>query len=271
MKRVSVRVYGPLNDFVSMARRQATSTCTLDGTTSVKDLLEGLGVPHPEIELLLVNDEPAAFDRLVADGDRIAAFPRFHALDVSDLSRVIPAAADPIRFVADGHLGKLVRLLRLLGFDTDYASDRDDSTLAEIAARDDRMLLTRDRDLLKRRTVTRGYFVRTTQPEEQIAEVLRHIGHVPTAPYSRCLRCNATLHAVEKSAVADGLPRRTRGAFNRFEQCAGCGRVYWRGSHWARLTQIVNGAVARAFGSAAGAALSGATRRESVRDRGRAR
>ena len=190
MTEVTVRVYGSLNDFLPPQRRQIAWLCVVDGRQSVKDLIESLGVPHPEIDLILVNGTSVPFDYAVQSADRIAVFPRFTNLDIGTLTRVRPRPLDTVRFVADVHLGKLARRLRLVGLDTAYRADANDAELAELADREGRILLTRDQGLLKRRLVAHGYYVRETLPHRQLVEVLRRFGPLDLHPFSRCLRCN---------------------------------------------------------------------------------
>jgi len=239
-------MYGSLNDFVPPERRHVTWSSAFVGGASVKDVIEGFGVPHPEVDLILVNGTSVAFDYAVQDADRIAVFPRFHTIDVSTVTRVRRQLPDPIRFVLDTHLGKLARHLRLAGLDTVYRRDARDDELAEIASRKERVLLTRDRGLLKRAIVVHGYFVRETVSYRQLVEVLARFGPLPLAPFSRCPRCNARVVEVPKSAVEARLGERTRRAFAQFHECSGCGQIYWRGSHWIELTRILDTAVRQA-------------------------
>ena len=241
---VTVRAYGSLNDFLPPERRQIATTCVVESRQSVKDLIESLGVPHPEIDLILVNGVSVPFDCAVQGGDRIAVFPRFRTLDIGTLTRVRPQPLDAVRFVADVHLGKLARRLRLIGLDTAYRADANDADLAELADREGRILLTRDQGLLKRRIVAHGYFVRETRPHPQLVEVLRRFGPLDVRPFSRCLRCNHMLRDVPKSAIDEALLPRTRQHYDEFKTCAGCGRIYWKGSHWERLVHAID--VARA-------------------------
>jgi uncharacterized protein with PIN domain len=235
-------VYGPLNDFLRPERRQVTSSHAVDGHPSVKDVIERLGVPHPEIDLILVNGCSVPFGHVVRDGDRIAVFPRFAAIDIESVTHVRPLPLATVRFAADVHLGKLARRLRLVGLDTAYESGITDATLVDLAGREGRILLTRDQGLLKRRGVSHGYFVRETRPHGQLVEVLQRFGPADVQPFSRCLRCNGGLRQVPKSEVAESLPPRTRRHYDRFHTCDRCGRIYWRGSHWKRLQQAVDAA-----------------------------
>lgn len=235
-----IRCYGELNDFLPEPQRQRAFPHTFIVPGSVKDALESLGVPHPEIDLILVDGEPAGFDRILADGDRVAAFPRFRRLDVSGISPVHVPPADEPRFALDGHLGRLARYLRLLGFDASHQARADDEPLAVRAAAEDRILLTRDLDLLKRRVVRRGYRVRSTDPRRQLAEVIRHFDLAGRfTPFTRCLACGGLLSAAAPAEVAAQLPARVVGRYPAYQRCPGCGRIYWPGSHHRRLSALV--------------------------------
>jgi uncharacterized protein with PIN domain len=244
MNQVTIRIYGPLNDFLSATQRQVELRVSFAGPRSVKDLVEGIGVPHPEIDLILVNEESVPFEATVHDGDRIAAFPRFRTVEISEVTRVRPRPPAAVRFALDGHLGKLGRRLRLVGLDAVCPAGANDDALAGLATQDGRILLTRDRELLKRRIVTHAYFIRETDPHRQLVEVLQRYGPLAVKPFSRCLRCNSQLHAVSKAAVESILPSRTREHYRRFWRCSGCGHVYWQGTHWARLVRAVDAALA---------------------------
>jgi uncharacterized protein with PIN domain len=249
VRRITIRVYGPLNDFVPPERRHVAWPHGFEGSASAKDVIEGFGVPHPEVDLILVNGESVPFEHGVQDGDRLAVFPRFEAIDVSAITRVRQPLPDPIRFVLDTHLGKLARHLRLAGLDVVYRRDARDDELAEIACRERRILLTRDRGLLKRRVVTHGYVVRETAAYRQLVEVLARFSPLPLAPFSRCPGCNASLREAPKAAVEARLGERTRRAFAQFHECSGCGQVYWKGSHWAALVRILDAAIRQSEGS----------------------
>lgn len=240
MMTVTIRAYGPLNDFLAPPRRQVAWPVRVEGNPSVKDLVEAFGISHPEIDLLLVNDDPAPFDRVVRAGDRVAVYPRFLSLDVGGVTRVRAPAPAALRFVADVHLGKLARRLRLLGFDTVYRREATDGELADLAVRENRILLTRDQALLKRRTIRHGCYLRSTGAGEQAVEVLQRFGPAEFAPFTRCTYCNGALREAAKASIAPQLPPRTREHYDRFRVCDGCGRAYWEGAHWRRLVQMVD-------------------------------
>jgi hypothetical protein len=164
----------------------------------------------------------------------------FEALDVGSTARLRPVPLRDPRFVVDVNLGRLARLLRVLGFDVWWSSDADDATLADVSSGEKRILLTRDRGLLKRSAITHGLFVHSQHPEQQALEVIRRLDlGQRLAPFTRCVRCNGKLFAVSKNDVIDQLEPLTRQYYEEFSRCAECGRVYWAGSHHARLAGLV--------------------------------
>ncbi|MGH9331180.1 MAG: Mut7-C RNAse domain-containing protein [Vicinamibacterales bacterium] len=249
MLSVSVRFYGELNDFLPAAHRQATLVCGLESSASIKDLVETLGVPHPEIDLLVVNGRTVDFACRVRDGDRVAAYPPFRAFDLDADARLGPSPHIEPRFVADVHLGRLAAYLRLAGLDTAYRNDYRDHEIVATSASEDRTLLTRDVGVLKHGRVTRGYFVRETRPARQLVEVLRRFDLATRArPFTRCLRCNDPLQVVPKDRVEHLLPPRTREHYREFSRCPVCARIYWQGSHYSQMSLFLE----RAFAVVAG-------------------
>jgi uncharacterized protein with PIN domain len=241
MATIEIRFYEELNDFLPVERKKVAFSHTVQGRVSVKDLIESLGVPHTEIDLILVNGKSVDFSCLVQDGDRISVYPVFEALDISPVLRLRPKPLRGTRFVTDIHLGKLARYLRMLGFDTLYRNDYSDDVLARISSSEGRILLTRDCGLLKRNEVTHGYWVRLFDPLDQLEEVVRRLDlYNAFSPFTRCLECNGMLEPVEKESIIDRLPPGTRNAFNEFDCCRDCRKVYWRGSHYDRMRQLVD-------------------------------
>lgn len=207
----------------------------------MKDAIESLGVPHTEIDLILVDGVSVGFDRRLRGGERVAVYPEFERFDITPIHRLRPAPLREPRFVADVHLGTLARYLRLLGFDTRYGNALvDDAELAELTSREKRILLTRDVGLLKRKVVERGQWLRSRDPERQVEEVVAAL-HLQRAikPFTRCMACNGLLMAVARTDVAGLVPPRAFRRFRAFKQCADCRRVYWRGTHFARLQRLV--------------------------------
>lgn len=240
MACASFRFYEELNDFLPPQRRKVAFEHCFERRASIKDVIESLGVPHPEIELILVNGEAVDFSYIVRDRDRISVYPVFERLNVSSLVRLREAPLRCPRFVVDCNLGRLARYLRLLGFDCYYDNAFSDDSVATISQQQQRIVLTRDRRLLHRKTITHGLFVRATQPREQVAEVMRRLDlYALSRPFSRCTRCNGPLKVVTKTAISAQLQPRTRRYFDDFLRCSQCGQIYWQGSHQRRSQALV--------------------------------
>jgi hypothetical protein len=238
---VTVRAYAELNDFLASESRGLTLRRPFRTHQTVKDVLEAMGIPHTEVDLILVNGDAKDFGHRPTSGDRVAAYPVFEAFDIGSTTRLRPVPLRNPRFVVDVNLGRLARLLRLLGFDVWWSHDAEDQTLVDVSLAEQRILLTRDRPLLKRRALTHGLFVRSEDAEEQTLEVLQRL-HLRQrlAPFTRCVRCNGTLAAVSKDEVIDRLQPLTRRYYDDFGRCTGCGQIYWPGSHHERLGRLVD-------------------------------
>jgi uncharacterized protein len=240
MFRVTIRFYAELNDFLPPEKKQVPISCSFELPLSIKHLIESIGAVHTEVDLILVNGEPVDFSYLVQDGDQISVYPVFESLDITPLIRLRPEPLRQPRFILDIHLGRLAAYLRMLGFDTLYRNDYDDEELARISSSQSRILLTRDRGLLKRSLVTRGYCVRSSDPLEQASEVLKRFDLTQAVkPFQRCLRCNGLLRSVEKETVGALLQHDTGRYYNEFQRCEECGQIYWKGSHVRHMINLI--------------------------------
>ena len=240
VNRAYFRFYAQLNDFLPIKRRKVNFVHCFKNSASIKDTIEALGVPHTEVDLILANGKSVNFSYLIQDSDRFSVYPFFKSIDITPLLRVrLPSLPFP-RFVLDVHLGKLTRDLRLLGFDSLYRNDYCDRELARSSSSQRRILLTRDRNLLKRSMITYGYFVRATNPWQQLLEVLRRFdlfGQID--PWQRCLHCNGLIFPVSKALVSDRLPPKTKQYYDEFRLCSQCDRIYWKGSHYEHMLQFI--------------------------------
>lgn len=142
------------------------------------------------------------------------------------------------RFIADVHLGKLARLLRLLGFDTLYKNDWQKEEMLTTAASGSRVLLSRN-PAFQKAAITFQQIV-SERPETQLTEVVQRF-HLSRwfMPLTRCLLCNGELAEVSKESVTDNIPAQTANWYTQFWQCAGCGQVFWKGAHYGRIRQII--------------------------------
>lgn len=233
---VTIRFYEELNDFLSKEKRKTDIVAELSEGATTKKLIEDMGVPHTEVDLILVNGESVSFSRKLKSGDRISVYPVFESFDVKNVSKVRSQPLRDLRFILDVHLGKLAGALRMLGFDTLYSNDYEDEQLVDIAVAEKRIILTRDRGLLKRRIISHGYCVRSKEMDRQIREVIQRF-HLEASvnPFSRCLKCNISLVSVEKETIVEQLPPLVRKHYEQFWMCRQCSQIYWKGSHWEHM------------------------------------
>lgn len=241
MKKASFRFYAELNVFLPAGQRYQPIEVVFNGRQSVKHLIESSGIPHTEVDLVLVNGRSVDFSYLVQQDDLISVYPVFESLDIRPLLHLRPAPLRNTRFVLDGHLGRLAAYLRMLGFDSLYRNDYKDAELAQISADQTRILLTRDRGLLKRSQVTHGYCLLSKDPRQQLLSVIKRFNLSSSLkPFTRCIACNGILVSVEKAEVEHHLQPLTRKYFHEFSQCDQCGKVYWKGSHHKRMLSLLD-------------------------------
>ncbi|WP_137988708.1 Mut7-C RNAse domain-containing protein [Streptomyces vilmorinianum] len=227
--------------FVSAERRSGRTTVATDGVSTLGHVVESLGVPLTETGRLLVDGQPVKVSHIPAAGETV---------EVEGVERPQPVPGAPLRFLLDVHLGTLARRLRLLGVDAAYESeDIGDAALAALSAKERRVMLSRDRGLLRRRELWAGAYVYSDRPDDQLRDVLERFA--PTLmPWTRCTACNGDLTDADKDSVRERLERGTEKTYDVFARCTECERVYWRGAHHARLEAIVTDAL-REFGGAA--------------------
>lgn len=233
MKQATFRFYAELNDLLPQSRRDIDVPVPLNGDQSVKHLIESLGVPHTEVGRVLVDGDPVDFSYLVQEGDQVEIYPA--SGEASPFQ-----AAEPPGFILDNHLGRLAVYLRMLGFDVLYRNDFQDEELAQVCYREGRILLTRDKRLLMRNLVRQGYWLRSKIPRRQLEEVVGRFGLASIAqPFKRCVRCNEPLVIVRKEDILHRLKPLTRQYYDEFRLCPACDQIYWKGSHYQRMRQLI--------------------------------
>lgn len=226
------RFYEELNDFLPREQRKRTNLYRFSGHPGIKDPIEVFGVPHTEVDLIVVNGQSVGFDYQLQVGDRVAVYPVFETLDITPLVKLREKPLRNPRFVLDVNLGKLAKRMRMLGFDCLYRNDYKDADIVKSAVNDRRIVLTRDRRLLYNKQIDHGYWVRAVDVDAQVDEVLRRFDLYGLIQlFSRCLICNGVLAPVAKADIWDRLEPKTRLYYNDFYQCADCQRIYWQGSH----------------------------------------
>lgn len=230
MKLVQIRFHPAFNPLLPRLKREVWFSIPVEENQTIKHVVESLGVPHTEIGQIRVDGKPAGLDTRVLNGDRLEVDPV--------LSSPSPVLAG---FVLDTHLGRLAAYLRMLGFDSIYHTQADDADLARISSQEGRILLTRDRGLLKRSQVTQGFLVIDDDPHRQIVAVLRRYSLSSLIrPFERCMRCNGVLVPVEKHQVEHLLPDQTRRWYDEFHRCPDCGGIYWKGAHYHRMKALID-------------------------------
>lgn len=237
--KVRLRFHGDLNVFLGSKAGDAVVERWLTEKTSIKDIIESCGVPHPEVDLIRVDENAVGFDYTLINEARVEVFPVENPGTRYAEKRLQTVGI--MRFVADGHLGGLTRNLRLLGFDVAYRQNADDLELLEVMSRENRALLTRDRRLLMHGIVQHGYWPRSQNADEQTIEVVHRFDLLELiAPFTRCLRCNAPLEEASKADIIDKLEPLTKIHYDQFRRCPDCKQIYWAGSHFPKLQKRID-------------------------------
>ena len=236
LRKSVFRFYEELNDHLPENIKKKDFTYEFTGRPSVKNTIQAIGIPHSEVDLILINGNPVDFDYQMQGGEKIAVYPVFESLDISPLARLRPKPLREPRFIVDVNLGKLALKLRLLGFDTLFRNDFEDDEIVEIALREKRIILTRDKGILKQNAVTHGYFLRNDDPKKQLKELVERLqlqSHF--RPFTRCASCNSYLERADKKDLQSEVPSGTIRYYDEFWKCAGCNKIYWKGSHYKHI------------------------------------
>ncbi|MEW6691055.1 MAG: Mut7-C RNAse domain-containing protein [Pseudomonadota bacterium] len=247
MATARFRFHGELADFLPRERRGTAFAYACARAATLKNAIEALGVPHTEAADITVNGARATLDRTVREGDAIEVHPW-----------TLQPLEAPLLFLADAHLGGLARFLRMLGYDTLHENALGDAEIRRLAWQERRVVLTRDRELLKCREVLRGAYVHALKPEAQLREVAaRYCLAAQARPFTLCLACNLPLQPADPESVAGRIPDRIRERYARFSRCSGCGGIFWEGSHFQRMRQVLAQAAMR--GAAGALDMSGSS------------
>ncbi len=230
--------YNELTDFLTPNSNPYESVYRFKGNPSIKDAIEAQGVPHTEVELIVVNGKSVNFSYQLEGGENIEVYPDFESVNMKEKIRL--RGESPKKFILDVQLGKLARFIRLLGFDCLYKNDYDDPLIAELAHKLNRTVLTRDRRLLRYKKITHGYWVRAVDPKEQLEEIIKKFDLLSFLdPFNRCIVCNAPMIPIEKEKIIHKLEPKTKKYYNEFRHCINCDRIYWKGSHYEKMTNLI--------------------------------
>jgi uncharacterized protein with PIN domain len=239
-KKVTFRFYEELNDFLPKENKKKRFTHNYIDKTSIKDVVESLGVPHTEVDLILVNGKSVGFDYLIKNSDDIAVYPVFESLDISGVQHLRPKPLRNPKFVADVHLGRLTKYLRMMGFDVFYRNNLKDNEIVNMSLKERRAILTKDRGILKRNEVTHGYWVRSIKVNEQAIEILKRFDlKNQINEFSRCIECNQLLKPVLKEKILDELPVKVVQSQDEFYRCPSCTKIFWKGAHYQKMLSFI--------------------------------
>ena len=241
MPIATFRFYEELNDFLPMHRRKTDFQAGFTGRRSIKDMIESLGVPHAEVDLILVNGESVGFDYIVQDGDRVSVYPIFESLYIQNVTRLRNIPLRRTKFIADSNLRKIVKYMRALGFDVFSHPSLSPQKIIEVSKKENRIILTMSRKLLKFKDVTHGIFIRPGTTEEQIKRILDLLDiRKSIKPFSRCLRCNSLLKAVGKEEIAARTPPKVKAICDDYSYCSSCDKIYWEGIHFTEMKRVID-------------------------------
>ncbi len=240
MHKIQFRFYEELNDFLPEEKRKVRFAHNYIDRASVKDVIESLGVPHTEVDMILVNSNSVGFDYLINDADDISVYPLFEALDISDIQHLRPKPLRKPKFIADVHLGRLTRYLRMLGFDVLYENNFEDDEIVKISLEAKRAILTKDRGILKQSEVTHGYWVRSSKVKEQVVEIIKRFDLKKLIKeFTCCIECGSMLESISKNEIINELPPKVSRSQTEFSRCPSCEKLYWKGTHYHRMLSFI--------------------------------
>ncbi len=241
MGQVTFYFSGEANTLLPINKREIEFIHEFKDNPSIKDTIESLGVPHTEVNAIIVNEKSEDFSYLLQDGDNCKIYSFFSTPKNQEIIELQPPIPENISFILDVHLGKLASFLRMLGFDTLYNNTYEDAEIADISDSENRIVLTRDKGLLMRKKVIYGYYVRATNPKKQLKEILKRFDiFKKIKPFKRCIKCNGDLEYIDKQSIIEALPEATKKYINKFHRCTDCSQIYWPGSHHKDMQQFIS-------------------------------
>jgi uncharacterized protein with PIN domain len=240
MPMVTFRFYEELNDFLPKNRRKVDFEVMFNEKRSIKDMIEALGIPHTEVDLILVDGNSVGFNYILQDNDRVSVYPVFESLNITNVTHLRKIPLRKNKFIADINLGNIVKYMRALGFDLFFDSLLSTREIIEISKRENRIILTKDSKLLKFKDVSHGIFIRSGTTIEQIRRIINYLDiKDDIKPFSRCLQCNTTLDVVPKEKILNQIPPMTIEFCDEYVQCQSCDKIYWKGTHFINMMRVL--------------------------------
>ena len=240
MPKATFRFYEELNSFLPKHRRKTDFEVMFKGKRSIKDMIEALGVPHTEVDLILVNGNSVDFTYILQDKNRVSVYPVFESLNIADVTHLRKIPLRRNKFIADINLGDIVKYMRALGFDIYYDALFSSREIIDISKTENRIILTKSRKLLTFKEVSHGIFIRPGTTIEQIRRIIDYLDiKDDIKPFSRCLQCNTLLDVVPKDKILDRIPPMTKEFCDKYVQCRSCDKIYWEGTHFINMKKVI--------------------------------
>jgi uncharacterized protein with PIN domain len=240
MPKAIFRFYEELNDFLPKHRRKCDFEARFKGKRSIKDMIEALGVPHTEIDLILVDGNSVGFNYILQDEDRVSVYPVFESFNISELTHLRKTPLRRNTFIAEVNLGNIIKYMRALGLDVYCDSSLSTREIIDVAKRDKRIILTKNRKLLQVKNVSHGIFIHPGTTADQIRRIIDYLDiKADLKPFSRCLRCNTPLDVVPKEKILDRIPPQTIAFCDEYVLCPSCDKIYWKGTHYLHMETVI--------------------------------
>lgn len=241
MITVHFRFYEELNNYLPEELRKVWFDYHTEKNSTMAEVIKSIGVPLEEIDLILVNQQAKKSSYTLQNNDRISVYPIFETFDLTRSGHLHDKPLRNPTFICDVHLGKLCKLLRMLGFDTLYSNNYTESKIVSLAKKENRIILSKSRSLVKSPSVTHAFGIRSADPLEQIRDITEKLQLANNLhPLTRCLKCNNLIEAVEKEKIAKKLEKRTNRYYNEFFICPSCNQIYWKGSHYENMLKYID-------------------------------
>ena len=223
----------PLDYFLAENKNGQKFKYTLNRKASIKDIIESFGIPHTEVGHILFNNKEINFSFIPPSSGLLKVQSIEQPFNVLSPTFLRPCPLKQVKFLADVNVIKLGRLLIIMGFDVCYSSSFSDHDIADIAEIEDRIVLTRDTKLLKRKKIIFAKLIKTEYPYEQLVETIQFFDlEKQISFFSRCTKCNRKLVEVAKEKIIHLLEPKTKKFFDTFFQCPLCNNIFWKGSHF---------------------------------------
>ena len=240
MPEAAFRFYEELNDFLPKHRKKTIFQVEFKGKRSIRDVIEALGVPHTEVDLVLINGKSVGFEEILGNGDRVSVYPVFESLNIKNVTHLRRLPLRRTKFIADVNLGDIVKYMRLLGLDVYCDPSLSERDIIEISNKENRIILTKSKKLLKFKDVTHGVFVHPGTTQEQIRRIIEFLDIGDNVkPFSRCLCCNSLLVPVRKEEILERIPPKTKSFCSEYALCQSCDKIYWKRAHFIRMKEVI--------------------------------